>query len=246
MDFELVLYFITICGFAALVHGSIGFGFPMIATPLIALLTDVQTAIMLTVIPNIFTNVTSIKSEGKVLQAVKKHYQLIAYTTFGSLVGTIVLIYFESPIFKTILAFAIIIYLLTDTLRVRLHWIKNYPATAKGVFGVMSGFIGGLTNVMAPTLIIYSLESGQRKREIIQSINLCFLCGKIAQLILFAVSLKFTTETIYSSTLILVTVMVLIPLGIKLKKMISEHIYKTILKIFLCCIAIALISQTFA
>jgi uncharacterized membrane protein YfcA len=37
--------------FAAFIHGSIGFGFPMVATPLLALITDIQTAIILTLIP---------------------------------------------------------------------------------------------------------------------------------------------------------------------------------------------------
>jgi len=245
MNFELILYFTTICGFAALVHGSIGFGFPMLATPLLALLTDVQTAIMLTIIPNIFINVVSIKSEGKIFKAIKKHYKLVTYTAFGSLFGTVFLIQFYTPIFKVILALAIVIYLITDTFKVRFHWIGKHPEISKVIFGLVSGFLGGLTNVMAPTLIMYSLESGQSKSEIIQSTNLCFLFGKVVQLVLFAVSLKFTTETIYSSTLVLAIVIVFLPLGIKLKAIISEHHYKTILKTLLSFIAIALVSQTF-
>ncbi|MCL1065296.1 sulfite exporter TauE/SafE family protein [Shewanella olleyana] len=245
MDFQLILYFIAICGFAALVHGSVGFGFPMLATPLLALLTDVQTAIMLTIVPNIFINLVSIKSEGEISKAIKKHYKLVAYTAFGSLFGTAALIQFETPVFKVILALAIMIYLITDTFKVRLHSIRKYPEISKVIFGLISGFIGGLTNVMAPTLIMYSLESGQSKRDIIQSTNLCFLFGKIVQLVLFAVSLKFTTYTIYSSTLVLAIVIVFVPLGIKLKTVISEHHYKTILKTLLSFITIALISQTF-
>ena len=51
---EIIILLCVITAVSALVHGSIGFGFPMLSTPLIALFTDVQTAIMLTVIPNIF------------------------------------------------------------------------------------------------------------------------------------------------------------------------------------------------
>ena len=41
-----------IVGFAALIHGTIGIGFPLIATPLLARVTDVRTAILLLVLSN--------------------------------------------------------------------------------------------------------------------------------------------------------------------------------------------------
>lgn len=112
MTSELILLFFLICGVAALVHGSVGFGFPMLSTPLLAMVTDVPTAIMTTIIPNIFINIVSIVSEGMFWQAVKRHYQLIAYTALDSAFGTVILIYFESDVFKLLLAFAIFAYLL--------------------------------------------------------------------------------------------------------------------------------------
>jgi uncharacterized membrane protein YfcA len=38
---------------AAFVKGAVGFGYPLIATPLLALATDVRTAVAVLVIPNI-------------------------------------------------------------------------------------------------------------------------------------------------------------------------------------------------
>ena len=38
---------------AAFVKGAIGFGYPLIATPLLALATDVRTAVAVLLIPNI-------------------------------------------------------------------------------------------------------------------------------------------------------------------------------------------------
>ena len=37
--------------FAGLVHGALGLGFPMVATPLIALFVDVRIAIVITLLP---------------------------------------------------------------------------------------------------------------------------------------------------------------------------------------------------
>ena len=46
MNIEVLFVFALISFAAAMVHGSIGFGFPMVATPLLALITDIHTAIV--------------------------------------------------------------------------------------------------------------------------------------------------------------------------------------------------------
>jgi len=45
---------------AAFVKGTTGFGFPLIATPMVALLLDIRTAIAILVIPNIVMDIGQI------------------------------------------------------------------------------------------------------------------------------------------------------------------------------------------
>lgn len=59
---------------AGFVHGTIGLGFPMIATPLLALLTDVETAILITLIPTTLINIISIIPAGNWIAAIKDSY----------------------------------------------------------------------------------------------------------------------------------------------------------------------------
>ena len=107
-----------------------------------------------------------------------------------------------------------------------------------------AGIIGGLTNVMALLLIIYSLESKHSRKEIIQSSNICFLFGKLIQIILFAIHGSFTQEllTISFSSLILVVVAMVI--GLKIKNKIPQENYNKVIKGFLFLMAVALIYQT--
>jgi len=73
---ELVIVAGFISFFAAFIHGSVGLGFPMVATPLLALFTDIQTAIIVTLIPSLLTNLISIKSEGDILPASRRYLSL--------------------------------------------------------------------------------------------------------------------------------------------------------------------------
>ena len=104
LSIEFLIVFSIIIFFSSLVHGSIGFGFPMIATPLLAMVADMKTAILYIAIPTLLINLISIFSEGNFLQAVKRFYPLAIIGMVGSAIGTQILIYSSSELFKLLLA----------------------------------------------------------------------------------------------------------------------------------------------
>ena len=229
---------------ASLVHGSIGFGFPMIATPLIALITDIQTAIIYTLIPTLLVNIISILSEGNFIDALKRFFPLAFFAMIGSAIGTQILIYNSSDLFKLLLAFAILFYLSINMIRYEFTWLKTKPKLFRFIFGLGAGILGGLTNAMGPVLMIYTLESKFSKSEIIQASNICFLFGKIVQIILFSFVSVFTIEEMQHSLLLLIVVSLALYLGIKIKSSINPIFYTKIIKIILFIIAIFLIVKT--
>ncbi|WP_299876954.1 sulfite exporter TauE/SafE family protein [uncultured Cocleimonas sp.] len=228
---------------AGIFHGSIGTGFPMIATPLLALITDLQIAIILTLIPTVLVNLVSIISEGNALAAVKQHVPLALYALLGSSLGTILLISLNSDIFKALLGIAILIYLYIDKVQFNLSWIRQRPQLSKLIFGTSAGFLGGLTNVMAPVLIIYSLESRHTKKQIIQANNLCFMFGKLIQIILFSSYGLFNQSELTNSLIMILVTSFALFIGIKIKKRIEADLYKKILKRLLLVLAIIILIQ---
>ena len=57
----------------------------MVATPLLALLTDIQTAIVLTFIPTLLVNLISIVNEGNIFLATRRHLSLALLAMQGML-----------------------------------------------------------------------------------------------------------------------------------------------------------------
>jgi uncharacterized membrane protein YfcA len=227
--------------FAAFIHGSIGFGFPMVATPLLALVTDIQTAIILTLIPTLLVNLASIASEGNILYAFRRHLSLALLAMAGSAIGTLILISTNSHIFEALLSFVIIAYLLSERIKINLSWIYMYPRLSKVVFGISAGILGGVTNVMAPILVIYSLESKHTRSETIQASNFCFMFGKTIQLVLFSIHGKLSLSEISTSLVMLIAVSLALYLGINLKNKINVNAYKRVLRAFLSVLAIILL-----
>ena len=50
--------------FAAFVKGATGLGFPLIATPTVALLLDIRTAVTILILPNLLMDVTQVFRDG--------------------------------------------------------------------------------------------------------------------------------------------------------------------------------------
>lgn len=243
LDAEFFLLLSLILSFATLIHGSVGFGFPMVATPLLAMFVGMKTAILYVAIPSVVINLISIYSEGNFLQAIRRFLPLALISMLGSAIGTQVLIYFDSEIFKLLLAASIVFYLLIDRFNLNSTWVRESPVLSMIVFGLVAGIIGGLTNVMASILIIYSLESRHSKSEIIQSSNLCFLAGKIAQIVLFSLHGDFTKELIFTSSGSLVLVIGVMFIGLKIKALIPATTYRLAVKGLLFALSVLLVTQ---
>ncbi len=217
----------------------------MIATPLLAIFTDIQTAIMFTLIPTILVNVISIISEEKFMVVLKNFYPFAVIAMIGSALGTLLLIYAHSNYFKLLLALMILCYLLMDSFKIHSSFVQQHPKKALGIFGLSAGFFGGLTNVMAPLLIVYAMESKFTKSQTIQFSNLCFLLGKIIQLVLFSLYSTFTLQEVGISFGSLFAVAVALYLGIKIKKRINAQTYKRFIKVILFVISLVLLYQVY-
>lgn len=78
--------------FSGLVHGTLGLGFPLVATPLLALFTDVRSAILITLLPTASVNIFSILRGGRWSESIGRFWPLAAYVVAGGIAGTCLLV----------------------------------------------------------------------------------------------------------------------------------------------------------
>lgn len=244
MDMTFILLFSFVVFWASVVHGSIGFGFGMISTAIVALFSDIQTTITYMLLPTMLVNIISIKSEGKFFEALNKFKFIIFLMVLGSGLGTVLLIYTNSEYFKLLLALLIFVYLIQSFTKIEASFISKHPKTSTYGLGIFGGIIAGLTNVVAPLMIMYTLELKYSRQDIIQLSNLCFLFSKIAQLIVFLSFGAFTLQTFSISIISLFAVGLGMFFGLMLKKKIDKNLYTKILKALLFIIASFLVFNT--
>lgn len=232
-----------IAGFAGMVHGAVGIGFPLVATPLLAMVTDVQTAVLLLVVPTVTLNILNILQGGKWTDSILRYWPLAVYGMAGSVLGTMVLVRIPPDIFRPLLAGVLIFYLNAGRLGVRMGWIRRNPRAAMALFGLAAGFLGGTVNVMLPALVVFALEVNMGKTAMIQVFNFCFLTGKLTQGTVLTLSGHMTPAIFLRSLPLAVTAVVVSLIGMRLRDRIDGATYRKWLKRLLIAMAAVLLVQ---
>lgn len=242
----LYIYVLGVVAMSGMIHGTIGLGFPMIATPLIAIFLDVRLAILITLLPTVSVNVASIWGGFDYFSSLKKYRLLFLATLAGSLLGSLMLATLDPAPFRLVLALLILSYLWT-TIRgsQTISWISEGSVPAMLLFGFVAGVSGGITNVMVAVLIVYFLSINMQRNRMVPLLNTCFLIGKVTQILVLSaaglVNIPLLIQTLPMAALALAMLL----LGKKIAKVINAELYKKILYGLLAVLALILMYQFF-
>ncbi len=247
MEFSTELLWVGLAAVAlgGLVHGALGIGFPMVSTPIIALATDVRTAILLTLLPTMAVNLVSIYRGGRWGESLGRYWPVAAWMLVGSVLGTWLLMVLDPAPFRLLLAALILFYLYSSAVR-RLglwSWIGHHPRLSGAGFGAVAGVLGGTVNVAVPVLIIYFTELGLGPTALVQILNLCFFGGKLAQTGTFGLGGQFTDSIAALSLPLTVMAGLTLAVGIRLRERVDTNTYRRWLRQLLLVIAGVLVVQ---
>src|SRR5262249_4847918 len=81
---------------SALVKTAMGFGFPPLGTPLLSLVVDVKSAVVLLIVPNIVMDALQFARRGAPLATVKRFSGLLIGGAIGTVLGTRLLVALSS------------------------------------------------------------------------------------------------------------------------------------------------------
>jgi len=241
---EAILAYAGITILAAMVHGTLGVGFPLIATPLIAMLTDVRTAILLLVLPTATINLVNILKGGRWRRSILIYWPLALYGMLGSLIGSLLLIAVSAELFRPLLAGMLILYLNAERIGAGFGWIRRRPRFSMAIFGLVGGLLAGTVNVMLPALVIYALESRLPKTVTIQVFNFCFFFGKLTQGAVFVQTGLMTGKVLSLSVPLTLLAVLILFIGLRLRDNIPTKTYRRWLRYLLAVMALILLGQS--
>ena len=157
-------------------------GFPLIATPTVALLLDIRTAITILILPNIVMDIAQVFRGGFPAAVLRRFAWFFVLTVIGVFLGTKLLATLPLWVLNFCLGVMVLIFVVSNWLRFdftispRLEKRLSLPA------GFISGFLNGMTNAAGPALAIYLYGLKLPKLEFIKSIATIFIVTKLSQL----------------------------------------------------------------
>ncbi|MCP5152582.1 MAG: sulfite exporter TauE/SafE family protein [Ectothiorhodospiraceae bacterium] len=238
---------LAVVGFAGLVHGTLGLGFPLVATPVVAAMSDVRTAILLTLLPTVTVNVASIVGGRGYGESLRRFWPLVGASLVGAVSGSWVLAVASPEPFRLLLAVLIVSFLwVSHRGRVPGAALTRHALVSMIAFGLVSGFAGGTTNVMVAVLIVYFLAIEMPRATMVPIMNTCFMTGKLSQIVVLWLA-GLVTGGLLAQTLPLAGVALIAVLGgQRLRERVPIATYRRILHWLLAGLAALLVYQFLA
>jgi hypothetical protein len=239
------LAFIAVaCLLSGFAHGALGFGFPLLATPLVALVIDIKSAIAILAPLTLVLTVISAFRGGPLMDVVRRFWYVPLAAAAGAWLGTRVLIATPPEPFVLILALVILLYLNLDRLgrggseRVQ----RNRIAFGLG-FGFVAGIFEAIANVAGPVLLIFFMLLGLAPAQMVQTLNLCFSVGKGAQTLTWAASGEIGSAAWLAIGALAVPSAAALFIGMRVRERIDAETYRRWLRGALWVMAVLLLGQ---
>ncbi len=177
-----ILWIVLAITLAGLIQGTLGFGFPFVATPMVAMVADMRTAVITILLPTLATTVATLATCGSLKPVLKRFWRMPLYACCGALTGTWVFVAAPDFPYQLLLAAIILLYLNLDRIS-RGEWplIRRHEGAFAPLAGAAAGLFEGTANVAAPPLIIYFLALGLGPAMLVPALQICFLVGKATQ-----------------------------------------------------------------
>lgn len=240
----LVVYVVIVIAAAGWIQGALGLGFPMVATPLIAAVSNMQFAVVLVVIPCIATVAVSIVRSPGFMEILRRFWWIPPVAMLGAMIGARLFVLFPGFPYALLLAGVILFYLNMERLGRSESPLMRRHETASGLlFGLLGGISESTANIAAPPLIIYYLGIGLPPLMLVPAMNISFFVGKSTQFATLAAS-GIATPTLWLLTLPLAIVATFSSLlGTRVRSRIDGPTYRIWMRRMLLTMAIILLVQ---
>lgn len=221
-----------------LIKGATGAGLPVVAVPVIATFTDVKTAVVVLVIPNLVVNGLQVIKFRKTSPDQKLVRDFALYGVLGAAIGTLVLAWLPSTLLSigiSIIIFSyIILRLLKPSFALSIARAKQLAPT----LGVMGGILQGAIGISAPIAITFTNAIRVERPAFIFMISVFFAGMCLSQ---FPVQLAFgmvTMGILVAGCISLIPMLIGLQIGDYIGRRMNPIIFDRVILIMLAVLAI--------
>ena len=229
---------------AAFVKGATGLGFPLIATPMVALLLDIRIAVTILILPNLLMDVTQVFRDGFPYSVLHRFRSMIGLTVLGVFFGTMVLVLLPIWALNLCLGVMVLAFVISNLLKFDFTITPAAEKILSPITGLLSGFLNGMTNAAGPVLAIYFYSLKLEKRNFVKSVATIFMITKATQLIAVSTWNLFNRDTLTLSLQVVLFTLVGFFAGLKTQDRVNQKTFSRGLMVLLSVVGVILIGRS--
>lgn len=220
-----MLSFISIL-LASFIQGITGFGFALIAVPLLSLfIPELRNITPIIVIYSFLTNIIIVYKARHYVDF-KKIIPLVIFGMVATPIGTYILLYVKVSTLKVVIGLIITI--------TALAMLKNFKVKTKnqcisyGIVGLLSGFLNGSTGLGGPPIVLFLTNQNTDKDVFRANLTLYGIATNIFAIILFIIEGIVNTSILNFTILYLPALIIGVLVGIKASAKINEAVFRNL------------------
>jgi uncharacterized membrane protein YfcA len=213
---------------AGLIKGVIGVGMPIVAFPMLSMLVDIQTAVMLLSMPLVLSNIPQALEGGFVAQTLLSLAPVLVGMIPGVWIGVAVLLNVDPAVAKMAAGASVILVAALTLLAPKLQ-IKRPMIGPVGLgAGFCGGLLGGIAALAGPPVLIFLLAKGLSGRAFTKEASMFLVASSALLASALTSSRQFDWRDVLISTLATVPVVAGMLVGQKVRDAVPADAFKTL------------------
>ncbi|MDA9914935.1 sulfite exporter TauE/SafE family protein [Alphaproteobacteria bacterium] len=242
-DPSIVLVIILAVLAGGLVKGTLGFGMPMVALPIIAFIIPPTTAMILLCAPIFLTNFLQIKFKEGVSSY--RFLPMFLSLVVGLIIGARLILEIDINTITQIIAVSIIFAALVNCFGFKINNIKqNYEKIITTIIGFGSGILGGLSTFYGPPMLAYLVAVDLPKEKFVRTVSTMYFIGSFplyGSLIYYGFATK---EDLIFSLILIIPAFISQQIGTKIRDKINHKQFRNLVLFTLIVLGISLFLKT--
>ena len=227
-----------------LIKGTIGFGMPMVALPLIAFAVPVTTAMILLCAPIFLTNFLQIKFKQGISSY--RFLPMFLFLVVGLIIGARLILEINLNTITQIIAILIIFAAVINCFgfKINNNINKKNERIITSFIGFGSGILGGLSTVYGPPMLAYLVAVNLPKEKFVRTVSTMYFIGSFplyGSLIYYGFATK---QDLIMSLLLIIPALIAQQIGTKIRDKINQKQFRNCILVTLVILGIMLFIKT--
>ena len=242
-DPSIVIIIILAVLAGGLIKGTIGFGMPMVALPLIAFIIPATTAMILLCAPILLTNFLQMKIKEGISSY--RFLPMIICLIIGLIIGARLILEINLNTITQIIAVSIIFAALVNCIGFKIENInKSKERIITSIIGFGSGILGGLSTFYGPPMLAYLVAADLPKEKFVRTVSTIYFIGSFplyGSLIYYGFATKLD---LMMSLFLIIPAYISQQIGAKIRNKINQKQFRICILVTLIILGISLFIKT--